>query len=101
MAEEKPFICYQTGKSAWAIKIVPRNKAGWVYFALWMLGFFAMSLALIPFGDSTWAVGGFVVATLIWATAMTLWMKARSEIVNTDELLALQKEMEKRKGRGR
>lgn len=99
MAEEKPFICYQSGKSGWAIKIVPRNAQGWLYFGLWMLVFIIMTAALMLVPENPWAVGAYLVVTLIWAMAMTLWMKARSEIVNTDELLALKKELDARKGR--
>ena len=105
--EEKPFICYKSGR--WSFKIEPRNAEGWRATALWLLG-------LIPIvGSSMWitasrpggmllwlCVGLFAVAMLLWAVAMIRWMKARSEIIDIDDLLQIKRERDatnKRKGR--
>jgi hypothetical protein len=105
--EEKPFICYKTGR--WSFKIEPRNAEGWRATALWLAG-------LIPIGGSSmwitanrptgillWLyIGLFTVAMLLWAVGMIRWMKARSEIVDIDELLQIKRERDaeqRRKGR--
>jgi hypothetical protein len=106
MAEqEKPFICYRKG---WSMQIVPRGRAGWTYFVLWMLsiapliGCFALLVSTEPTGAKEIAyTTGFVLIMFLWAIAMIVWMKNRSEVVDMDEMLKLKREADARKGRGR
>lgn len=107
--EDKPFICYQQG---WNIKIMPRNATGWRALGLWMLALMLPSIALIPIAirlDDTpqehlviWAIVPLLAITAITSVAMIRWMKARSEIVDMDELMAIKRErdaVKKRHGR--
>lgn len=100
---DKPFVCYRQG---WAMKIVPRNAAGWRAFGLWMasllplIGLFVAGMALEP-GPRTQIgiVAVFLAASGLWAFAMIRWMLARSEIVQIDELLQLKRERDERNKR--
>lgn len=105
MAEqEKPFICYKQG---WNMQIVPRGRTGWTYFALWMssliplvLGFTAL-LSTEPTG--AWEIAvvvGFLLLVTIWAIAMIVWMKNRSEVVDMNELMKIKRELDAKKRRG-
>ena len=106
--EDKPFVCYQQG---WNIKIMPRNAAGWRALGLWMAALLVPILTLVLLGfalDNTphemvvlWAVVPLLLIMGTTIIAMIRWMKARSDIVNTDELLALKKELDARKQRRR
>lgn len=100
--EDKPFICYQQGR--WNMKIVPRNAAGWWAFVLWMVGFFAMAGLFVLFMNGEPTKGTmiamlilYVVATTAWAIAMIRWMKARSEIIDMEDLLALKRERDRQR----
>ncbi|MEY4953244.1 MAG: hypothetical protein RL299_1668 [Pseudomonadota bacterium] len=106
MAEsEKPFICYKAGLK---MSIQPRNRAGWIYFTLWMtslipliLGFTAL-LSTEPTG--AWEIAvvvGFLLLVTIWAIAMIVWMKNRSEVVDMNELMKIKRELDAKKRRGR
>ena len=103
--EDKPFICY---KSGWSMKIVPRNAAGWWRLFAW-LGTLAplvgayiwwMSREHSPerVGLVTVAYGAALVG---WSIAMIVWMKARSEIVDMNELLDLKRERDRARSRNR
>lgn len=104
--EDKPFICYQQG---WNIKIMPRNAAGWRALGLWMLVLLLPSFALIPIAirlDDTpqehlaiWAMVPLLAIMAVTSVAMIRWMKARSEIVDMDELLAIKRERDAAKKR--
>lgn len=106
MAESnKPFICYKAGLK---MSIQPRNRAGWIYTALWMLsmgpliGGFALLMSTGPTGAKEIAYAtGFVLIMSLWAIAMIVWMKNRSEVVDMNELLKLKREADARKGRRR
>jgi hypothetical protein len=103
--EDKPFVCIKRG---WAMQIIPRNAAGWRALAAWML-------ALAPIaGLYIWALSDdpgtedVVVATVlysvvmaIWAIAMIRWTKARSEVIDLNELIAWKKERDEARKRGR
>lgn len=104
--EDKPFICYRQGR--FGMKIVPRNGAGWRAFAFWMIGFFSMAALFVIFmnrqptrGVMIATLVGYVIATIIWAISMARWMKARSEIVSMDELLALKRDLDRQSRSGR
>lgn len=106
MAEsDKPFICYKAGLK---MSIQPRNRAGWIYTALWtvsmgpLIGGFVWLMSAEPTGAREIAYAtGFVLVMLLWVIAMTIWMKNRSEVVDMDEMLKLKREVDARKGRRR
>jgi Flp pilus assembly protein TadB len=95
--EDKPFVCYQRGR--WSFKIAPRNAAGVRASIVWML-------ALAPIiGLFVWAMNVaqssthivtytalYLAAMLVWAVSMIRWMKARSEIVDLEELMQIKRE---------
>ena len=103
---DKPFICYKKG---WSLQIVPRGRAGWFYFTLWMLSLapliagFALLMSSQPTGAKEIAYAtGFMLVMLLWAAVMIVWMKNRSEVVDMDEVLRLKRELdEKKRRRGR
>lgn len=104
--EDKPFICYRQGR--WRMKIVPRNAAGWRAFTLWMIGFFIIAGLFIFLMSRDLTTGGVIAAlivyltgTAIWAVTMIRWMKARSEIVDLDDLLALKRDRDRQSRSGR
>ena len=98
--EDKPFIYYKTGR--WSFKIAPRNAAGLRASIFWVL-------ALAPIaGLFIWAInraqtdvvralyiGLYIAAMLLWSMAMLRWMKARSEIVDFNELLQIKREQDR------
>lgn len=106
--EDKPFVCYKQG---WNIKITPRNAEGWRLFAIWMVPFFTaigvfvwISVVAEKHGwrESSIlliALLGFLPAILIWVVTMIRWMKARSEIVDFEELLQIKREQDRAKKR--
>lgn len=109
--EDKPFVCYKQG---WNIKITPRNAEGWRLFAIWMVPFFAgtgafiwISAAAEKHGWSeasilSFALLGFLPATLLWAVAMIRWMWARSEIIDVNGLIEIKRQQDTvRKKQGR
>ncbi len=102
--QEKPFICYKAGLK---MSIQPRNRAGWIYTALWILSLvppavgFTWLMADEPTGGKAIAYTiGFILIMLAWAGAMIVWTKNRSEVVDLDELLKLKRELEAKKRRG-
>ncbi len=104
--EDKPFVCYRTGR--WRMKIVPRNAAGYRGMFVWMLSLIPIVVVFIwaissePSGAFlALIVGSYILALLGWVIAMIRWMKARSEIVNLEELLALKRERDAAAKRGR
>jgi hypothetical protein len=103
--QEKPFICYKKG---WSMQIVPRGRADWFYFTLWMLSLapliagFALLMSSQPTGAKEIAYAtGFMLVMLLWAAVMIVWMKNRSEVVDMDEMLKLKREVDARKERRR
>ncbi|MFM5925219.1 MAG: hypothetical protein ACKOPG_13635 [Novosphingobium sp.] len=102
---EKPFVCY---KSKWSMKIMPRGRAGWTASGLWMLAMLALTGTFVwlmgekPTGAKVAAyVAGYTLAMCGWAIAMIAWMKARSEVIDMDELLELKRELDRKKQSGR
>ena len=107
--EDKPFVCYQQG---WNIKIMPRNAAGWRALGLWMAALLVPILTLVLLGfalDNTphemvvlWAVVPLLLIMGTTIIAMIRCMKARSEIIDIDGLVALKRAQERqRKPEGR
>ena len=103
--QNKPFVLYRRGP--WNFTIMPRGKAGWAQFAVWMAVFavptvvFAIYAERLEGRPEFWAaLALYLGATLVWSLASIRWMKARSEVVDVHELLRLKREQErKRHGR--
>jgi hypothetical protein len=93
---DKPFILY---KSRWSVKIVPRGAPGWLATAAWLVPQFAMT-GLFAWllaqggsrGTTTALTVGYVLLTLALSWALYQWAKARSEVIDMDELLALKRQ---------
>ena len=97
--QDKPFICYRNGK--WAIRIQPRNAAGWKAMALWLLtmvpgvALFAMVMAREPSKSATTAtVILYLLFMVLWAALGIRWMLARSEIIDVEALLAIKRKQD-------
>jgi hypothetical protein len=97
--QDKPFICYRNGK--WAIRIQPRNAAGWKAMALWLLALvpgvvlFAMVMANEPSRSATTAtVILYLLFMALWAALGIRWMLARSEIIDVEALLAIKRKQD-------
>ncbi len=98
--EDKPFIFYRTGK--WSFKIAPRNAAGvratlcWVLALAPIVGLFIWALSTAPNdGIMKLYIVIYGAAMLAWSFAMFRWTKARSEIVDFDELIRLKRELDR------
>ena len=103
--EDKPFVLYRSGR--WNFKIVPRNGRGWRQMIIWMAMMVPLTAGLVWFASdkpqgATLYVGLalYLAATLAWGIGGTLWMRARAEVIDVEELLALKRETE-RSGRRR
>ena len=90
------------------MKITPRNTAGWWAFTGWLLALVPIHIAYFYLMGSdpgtrrtVICTAIFVLAMAIWGIAMTLWMKARSEIIDIRELLEIKQERDRRRARGR
>lgn len=101
--EEKPFVCYKQG---WNMKIVPRNAAGWRALGIWTLALLFPTFAMLPFVarvDDTpreylaiWAIVPLLLVTAAIGIFMVRWMKARSEIIDIDEVLKIKREQDRK-----
>lgn len=106
MTHTRPRYTYH--RSRGSIQIVPANRAGWLGLGAWLLallagtGLFIWIMANIASGPAmTAATIIFLLASILWSIAMIRWMKARSEIVDLDELLAIKRERDRQSGRPR
>lgn len=89
--EEKPFV---TTRGHASFNIMPRNAAGWLLLALWLLPALAISAGYAwimesrsgDTDDVVVATLGFVMAMTVWAVVMTRWMYVRSEVVDLRKL---------------
>lgn len=102
--EDKPFICYRKGR--WSFQIAPRNAAGvraslfWMLALLPIMGLFFWALDRAPNDETMWLYTAiYVGAMLVWSIAMIRWMKARSEMVDMAELMAIKRERDAAKKR--
>ena len=102
---EKHFTYYKSGLK---ISITPRTVYGWFTLGLWMVALgpiiwgFAMLMEQTPTsGQTAVYVVGLLGATIVWTVAMVRWMKARSEVVDIDELLEIKREREAAQRKGR
>ena len=100
--DEKMFVYTRRGLSR---QIVPRNRRGWIAFGFWMLALapiVALYTWLMADATDTARIAYSVVyfaAMGVWVLAMFHWMKARSEIVDLDELLELKRKRDREKRR--
>jgi hypothetical protein len=103
--EDKPFILthYRWG----GFNIEPRNGRGWRLMLTWLalplplIGGFALFAEKQPDSPAFAAVlAVFIIAMALWGIGGILWMRARAEVVDVEQLLKLKREAE-RKRRGR
>jgi hypothetical protein len=110
--EDKPYVCYRQNK--WLFQISPRGAEGWRGLAMWMIPLFAATGVFVAVvakmeqsGASAAAINltgtlPFLIGTIIWSIAMIRWMLARSEIIDTNEVIKIKREQDKaRKRSGR
>ena len=103
--EDKPFIMYRRGR--FGFSIAPRNGEGQRQTLIWMtllvpiVGLLFWFLSKDP-GDTAFGIGlaAYIAAMLAWGIGGALWMRARAEVVDLEELLKLKREQD-RKRRGR
>jgi hypothetical protein len=103
--QDKPFILTRYGWGGFNIE--PRNARGWRLMLTWLalplplIGGFALFAEKQPESPAFAAVlAGFIIAMSVWAIGGIIWMRARSETVDVEELLKLKREAD-RKRRGR
>lgn len=98
--EDKPFILYQSGH--WNFRIVPRNGEGWRQIIIWIAlmapitGLFVWFAAQKPQGPMLY--GGlaiYLIAMMAWGIGGTVWMRARAEVIDLEELLKLKRDAER------
>jgi len=101
---DKPFVLYRRGP--WNFIITPRGTAGWMQFGAWMAVFAVMTAAFAIYGESVEgrlefgvALALYLAAVLVWSLASIRWMKARSEVVDVQEMLRLKHENERKRRR--
>ena len=102
---DKPFILTRYGR--WSFKIAPRNGEGWRQTLIWVAmlvpitGGFAWFVSDKPEGTAFHiALALYLAAMVAWSAGGTMWMKARADVVDIDELLKLKREADaKRRGR--
>ena len=104
--ENRPFILYRSGP--WSFKIVPRNGEGWRQTIIWMAlmvpitGLFVWFATANPDGPIFYAgLAIYLIATTAWAIGGTLWMRARAEVVDLEELLKLKRKADSTRESGR
>lgn len=103
---DKPFILTRYGR--WTFKIAPRDTRGWRQTLVWMAllapitGGFFWFISREPEG-ATFHIGLalYVLAMVAWGAGGTMWMKARAEVVDIDELLKLRREIDAKRRGGR
>lgn len=101
---DKPFVMYRRGP--WNFTITPRGTAGWLQFGAWMAVFVVMTAAFAIYGESVEgqpefrvALALYLAAVLVWSLASIRWMKARSEVVDVQEILRLKRGNEQKRSR--
>lgn len=93
---DKLFVLY---KSRWSVKLMPRGAAGWLATAAWLVPHLAMTGLFVwllvqagSLGTTIALTAGYVLLTLAWSSTLYQWAKARSEVIDLDELLALKRQ---------
>jgi len=100
--ENKPFILT---KYSWGgFNIEPRNARGWRLMLTWLalplplIGGFAVFAEQRPDDPMFAAVlVGFIVAMALWAIGGIIWMRARAEVVDVEQLLKLKRDQERKR----
>lgn len=102
--EDKPFVMYRGGPGNF--RIVPRGWAGWRITLIWMatvvpiIGFFMAFAMTDPKPPMTYIGPAlFMMAMAAWGIGGTVWMRARAEVVDLQELLELKRQRDREKGR--
>lgn len=96
------------------MKISPRSAKGWRGLGMWLASYLAatgMVVAIVATMDkkgvSATAINLFVtvpflIGTVVWSVFMIRWMLARSEIIDTNEVMKIKREQDRiRKKSGR
>lgn len=103
--EDKPFVLYRRGP--WNFTIMPRGKAGWTQFGVWMAVFAVPTIAFAVYGERVegrpefWAaLTLYLTAILAWSVASIRWMIARAEVIDVGKVLRQQREDERTRRRG-
>ncbi len=104
--EDKPFVMYRRGYGSFSI--APRNGKGVRQTGIWLallapiMGGFIWFMTGEPKGTSFHVgVAVFVAAIAGWSIGGMLWMRARAEVVDLQELLKLKREQERKQRGGR
>lgn len=99
--EDKPFVLYRRGPGNFTI--MPRGRKGWMLTVLWVALLMPVVAAFGAYaegheGEPAFfiALGLFLAAMLVWTLAMVRWMKARAEVVDVGQMLALKREAERK-----
>lgn len=93
---EKPFILIR--RNRFIFNITPRNASGWMQMGVWMAllapavyVFYRYTEGLPQGSQVTAATALFLGATGLWAVGGIVWMKARAEVIDVEQLLRDQK----------
>lgn len=104
--QDKPFVLYRSGRGAFTIE--PRGARGWRLMLAWIalslpiMGGFALLSHMHPQGPAFLAaLVIFMVTMAVWAIGGIMWMRARAEVVDTQALLKLKREQDRKTRRGR
>jgi hypothetical protein len=99
--KDKPFILTRYGRVGFNIE--PRGARGWRLMLTWLalplpliggIAMFAHRWPASPAYGTALAV--FSLAMAVWAIGGVMWMRARAEVVDVEELLKLKREAERK-----
>jgi hypothetical protein len=98
--QEKPFILFR--RNRFIYNITPRNASGWMQMGVWMALFVPLVAGFAAY-DSTRAADSafgladavFLLVVLVWATGGIMWMKARAEVIDVDQVIRQKREAER------
>lgn len=103
---DKPFVMYR--RSRFNFNIVPRGAKGWALFAAWMVPLAPLLIVFARYAEMlegtpmfAVALGLFLLALAGWTIAMIVWMRARAEVIDVNEVIRQKREAERKQGRGK
>ena len=104
---EKPFILFR--RNRFIYNITPRNASGWMQIGVWMALFVPMIAGFAAYDSARMADDAFgpvdavfLLGVLVWAAGGIMWMRARAEVIDVDQLIKQKREAEhKSQRRGR
>lgn len=103
---DKPFVLYRRGPRNFTI--MPRGKAGWTQFGVWVVVFAVPTLVFAIYAERLEgqpefrvALALYLAATLVWSFVSIRWMKARAEVIDIEALLKLKSDEERKRRSGR